>query len=451
MLESPAFFNYLIHDIIFSITITMKNIKTEAAGLFSTKLNKALLVGIKLENESYEEAEYATLELERLVATMGIDTVGIELFSLRKKTAALFLGKGNAEFIRDLADNLEADCIIFDQNLSPAQQRNWEAFTGIRILDRQEVIIDIFAGRAQTKEAQLQVELARLEYLFPRLKGAWTHLSRQKGGMKGTRDAGEKQLELDRRVIEKRIKKIKDDLKKVKSRRSNMRKNRDSSLIPSCSIVGYTNAGKSSLLNNLANTDIFAEDKLFATLDPTSKNVKLGNGTELIMTDTVGFIQKLPHNLVDAFKSTLEEAIYADFILILIDITDPWFEMHITTTEETIIEAGAINVPRIYVFNKIDSTPKQELENIKLHYPDFSFISAKTGLGIDELKMKLESVLSDSYINESFFLDYSLQKELVEITTKGIVKKQEYREDGVFVQADVPKQIQGKYKHLICK
>ncbi|MBN2652952.1 MAG: GTPase HflX [Spirochaetales bacterium] len=429
----------------------MKNKKDEAAGLFSNMINMAFLVGIKLDDESRDDAEYSVLELERLVETMGIETVGTEIFPVRKRNAALFIGKGNSEEIKQLAENYKADCIIFDHDLTPAQQRNWEAYTNICVLDRQEVIIDIFAGRAQTREAKLQVELAKLEYKLPRIKSAWSHLSRQKGGNKGTRDAGEKQIELDKRIVVARIAKLKKELEKVRNSRTNMRKQRVQIPLPTCSIIGYTNAGKSSLLNNLAKADIFAEDKLFATLDPTTKSVKLGNGTELLMTDTVGFIQKLPHNLVDAFKSTLEETLFADFLLILIDISDPWFELHIQTTENVINEIGAGDTRKLYVFNKIDAISCEELAEIKETYPDFSYISAKSGVGIAELKTTLENTLAESYENETFCFNYNQQKELIEIKKEGIIENEEYTEDGIVLKASVPKRIIGKYKDLIKK
>ena len=269
--------------------------KKEAAGMFSPVVETALLVCVRLPGMSSTELDYMKEELSNLIDTMGLKVLEVVTATLKKPTPRYFVGSGKAQEIADYAKELEADCIVFDDDLSPSQQRNWEELSGVCVIDRHEVILDIFANRATTKEATLQVGLARMEYSLPRLTRAWTHLSRQRGGTKGTRGEGETQLEVDRRIVLRKISKFKAELKKVRSNRATLRKQRTSIPIPTASIVGYTNAGKSSLLNALTGADVFIEDKLFATLDPTTRRVKLKGGNEILLTDTVGFIRKLPH------------------------------------------------------------------------------------------------------------------------------------------------------------
>ncbi|RQW03898.1 MAG: GTPase HflX, partial [Calditrichaeota bacterium] len=309
--------------------------------ILSLKCERAFLVGINEQQEELADSNYHLEELHNLVDTMGIEPVSSIMVKLREKNSRYLIGKGKMEEIGEMAEECRADLIIFDCQLSPSQQRNLEQYYNIAVIDRQEVIIDIFADRASTKEAVLQVALARMKYSLPRLTRAWTHLSKQKGGVRGTRGKGETQLESDRRLVMNRITTLKKELEKVKKNRDVQRKKRLERPVPSISIVGYTNAGKSSLLNLLSDADVLTEDKLFATLDPTTRKIKLEGGREIILTDTVGFIRKLPHDLVDAFKSTLEEAVHADIILHVVDVSNHEYEDHIKVTEEVLADLGA--------------------------------------------------------------------------------------------------------------
>jgi GTP-binding protein HflX len=258
-------------------------------------VERAILIGLHDNQTDYHEAEEHLEELEELVKNLDIPVIDRLLVNLKVPMARYLLGSGKAEEIAELADEQQADCLIFDGELSPSQQRNWEKLTKKCVIDRQEVILDIFANRASTREAVLQVELARMQYSLPRLTRAWTHLSRQRGGAKGTRGEGEKQIEADRRMVQQRISQLHRELKEVRKHRQTQRKSRERHQMPHAAIVGYTNAGKSSLLNRLCDSNVLVEDKLFATLDPTTRKVKLSNNQELLLTDTVGFVRKLPH------------------------------------------------------------------------------------------------------------------------------------------------------------
>ena len=317
-------------------------------------VERALLVRVVFSSEELEKAPYLLLELEELVTTLGVGVVDSIAVKVRKPQAKFLVGTGKAEEVIELAKAQECDIIIFDQSISPAQQRNWEKDSDISVIDRQEIILDIFSRRARTREARLQVELARMEYNLPRLQRAWTHLSRQRGGGAIQRGDGESQLELDQRMVRKRISALKLELDKVVVHREVQRKRRMKLPIPTCSIVGYTNAGKSSLLNHLTESEVLVEDKLFATLDPTSRRLEMPSGKLLIVTDTVGFVRNLPHKLINAFKATLEEAILANFLIHVLDVSSPEVEEHYNTTLEVLKELGADEIHRITVFNKID-------------------------------------------------------------------------------------------------
>lgn len=349
-------------------------------------VERALLVGAQDHLTSLTEARDHLAELSDLVDSMGVGVIGSELVTLREPHPKYFIGSGKAEEITEELKRLEADCLVFDFELSPSQQRNWEQLTKLCVIDRQEVILDIFASRASTKEAVLQVELARMQYALPRLTRAWSHLSRQRGGAKGTRGEGEQQIEVDRRIVQKKIATYQKELKEVRKHRETQRKNRGKNLIPQAAIVGYTNAGKSSLLNALTGAGVLVEDKLFATLDPTTRKVTLPNKQDLLLTDTVGFIRKLPHALVEAFKATLEEAVLADFLIHVVDVTSPQIEENWNTTLSVLEELGAHDKPMITVFNKVDldvnPVMRVRLKNI---YPGCVFVSAHTKEGFEEL------------------------------------------------------------------
>lgn len=373
-------------------------IDTAEINVFNQKCERALLVTIQHGQMTEEEALAHLDELDSLVETMGIGVIDKITVKLKQFHARYLVGNGKADEIVQMAKEKEADIIIFDDDLSPSQQRNWEKLAAITVIDRHEVILDIFADRASTREAVLQVGLARMSYSLPRLTRAWTHLSRQRGGAKGTRGEGETQLEVDRRIVEKKITHFKKELKKVKAHRTTQRKKRQKKPVPVASIVGYTNAGKSSLLNILTGSDVFIEDKLFATLDPTTRRISLDTGQELLLTDTVGFIRKLPHDLVDAFKSTLEEATLSDFLIHVLDISSHEVVDHHKATYTVLNELNADKKPIITVFNKVDLLAKNSRVKgkIKKEYPDAIFISAQTGEGLDDLIKAVVKMLSFS-------------------------------------------------------
>src|SRR3984957_14295718 len=304
------------------------------------QVERALLIGVYKDPEQKEEFESLLAELDSLVDTLEIPVIDRLLVKLQERNARLLVGSGKAEEIFERAKQLEIDVIIFDNGLSPGQQRNWEALTGMAVIDREEVILDIFARRAQTKEARLQVDLARMEYSLPRLTRAWGHLSRQGGGL-GGKGEGETQLETDRRLVRAQIDRLKSDLKLVRLRRATQRKQRERLPLPSAAIVGYTNVGKSALLKKLTGAQVLVENKLFATLDTTTRRVILPSGQSLLLTDTVGFVRNLPHRLIEAFKATLEEAVLSDFLIHVLDASHPRVFDFYQTTMHVLGELGA--------------------------------------------------------------------------------------------------------------
>ncbi|MEW5814613.1 MAG: GTPase HflX, partial [Spirochaetota bacterium] len=313
----------------------------------SLKVPNAFLVGVHYNGTEVQLAENLLYELASLTRNIGLQITGSILVRLNVITPRYLLGTGKTQEIISLAKEHNADCIIIDAELTPSQQRNWEKLSGLCAIDRHEVILEIFAAHASTREAVLQVGLARMEYSLPRLKRAWTHLSRQRGGLRGTRGEGEAQLEVDRRIVLRKIDRMKKELAKVHLQRALRRKQREKFDLPTASFVGYTNAGKSSLLNRLSDSKVLVEDKLFATLDPTTRRIELDNGQNLLLTDTVGFIRKLPHDLIDAFKSTLEEVVLSDFLILVLDASSPEITEHYTTTMAVLRELEAADKPII--------------------------------------------------------------------------------------------------------
>jgi GTP-binding protein HflX len=347
---------------------------------------RALLVAPWFSEEPLYETEASLAELYRLVENIGFIPAADITARIRKASPRYLVGAGKAREILNAAQDAGARVIVFDSRLSPSQQRNWEAFSGLCVIDRQEVILEIFAGRATTREAQLQVELARLQYSLPRLTRAWTHLSRQRGGERGTRGGGETQLEIDRRRVMTRIAAAKVELKKLRTQRKTRRGLRESSALPTGCLVGYTNAGKSSVLKLVSGADVFIRDRLFATLDPTTRRVRLPYGGEVLLTDTVGFIRRLPHELIEAFKSTLEEAVLADFLVHVLDASGSCFEDHMRITRKILMELGAADKPVITVFNKIDLCPDPAFVRAAAQgYPNPVILSAARGIGREEL------------------------------------------------------------------
>jgi len=350
---------------------------------------RGFLTGIWDNHIGKTEAQSLARELLGLCATLGIEVAGQELVHVRERQPKFGMGSGKAQELAEKAASANADLLIFNHELSPSQQRNWEALANIPVVDRQELIIKIFADRAATREAELQVKLAELVYSLPRLSHKYIDLSRQRGGRYGTKGAGETLLETDRREVEQKIHKLEKELETVQKQRQVQRKQRERQGMPVCAIVGYTNAGKSSLLNALTGAGVLVEDKLFATLDATTRRFEPEPGKTVLLVDTVGFIRRLPHSLVKAFRSTLEEAALANLLIHVLDASDMDIEHCYQTTNVVLGELGAQNLPVITVLNKIDRMDAVQIENVLSLFPGSIAISAKTGTGLDQLKQQL--------------------------------------------------------------
>ncbi|HEY8995375.1 MAG TPA: GTPase HflX [Lacunisphaera sp.] len=401
-------------------------------------VSKAFLVGVQTPGMQAGEGAELLGELQELVENLRLTITRSTLVTLRDRQQPKFLiGSGKAAELIAQAKEDGADVIVIDEELSPAQQRNWEEESGLAVIDRQEVILEIFADRAQTREAVLQVALARMEYSLPRLTRAWTHLSRQrgKGAMGGE---GETQLEQDRRIVRDRIAHLKEEIATVISQRATQRRKRMRKPVPGVAIVGYTNAGKSSLLNKLTGAQVLAADKLFATLDPTTRQLELPDGRLLLATDTVGFIRRLPHRLVEAFKATLEEVVVADFIIHVLDVANPNVAHHFATTMEVLGELGAADKPIITVFNKVDAADKQTLALIRAQHPESLFISVHTGEGLDRLLARCEELAVDDHESVELLIPHNRYDVVSKLHHAGQVRTQESRDDGVFIAGRFP-------------
>jgi GTPase len=400
--------------------------------------DRAYLIGVQAPEESAAHATQMLDELAALCRTIGLTICGQQIATVREVAPRYYLGSGKAEEIAQAADEREADVIVFDHDLAPSQQRNWESLSNRSVTDRQGIILEIFADRAQTREAQLQVELARMEYSLPRLTSAWSHLSRQRGGRRGTRGEGETQLEVDRRVVQQRIAGLKRDLRGVQSQRDTLRHQRSELPVPMGAIVGYTNAGKSSLLKRLTGSEVLIADKLFATLDPATRRFELPGGQEVVLTDTVGFIQRLPHGLVDAFKSTLEETRVASFLLHVIDGADPAAAIHARITMEVLREIGAADKPMITVINKEDLLTSQSREALGFAFPEALRVSAERGTGISELLEEIRTCVARQYRRILVELPHSRYDLAALIHRTGRILEEKHGDTAVSIRADVP-------------
>jgi len=394
--------------------------------------DRAYIVAVRPLELSREKTARRIEETKLLLETLGYKPCGYSICSITNPRSKFLIGPGKAEEICLIAGESDANLIVIDTDLTPAQERNWEKTAGIPVIDRHRVIIEIFASRAATREASLQIELARLEYALPRLKKAWTHLSRQRGGTRGTRGEGEQQLESDRRIVSNRIGILKKELTAVKRTREVKRKKRERVPVPSGAIVGYTNAGKSSLLNALTAADVFIEDKLFATLDPTTRLAPLPSGARVVLTDTVGFIRDLPHDLFEAFKSTLEETVYADFLILLLDASDPEMEQHYHTTLAVLRELEADDKPIIKVFNKVDR--RKQLSDLKDGIP----ISVKTGYNLQKLKEEIDHFVSKQLTKMKYTIPSDRFDIAAMIHRTGRVMEESYDNGTIRITAKVP-------------
>ena len=401
---------------------------------------RVILVGVSVHDG--DDAEQSLEEREELVKTAGAVTVGKLIQSREAVHPGTYLGRGKLEELKEQTALLQATGIVCDDELSPAQLRNLEQALEIKIMDRTLVILDIFASRATTREGKIQVELAQLRYRAARLVGMRNSLSRLGGGI-GTRGPGEKKLEMDRRLIHKRISVLKAELEDVKRHRELVRKKRERGHMAVAAIVGYTNAGKSTLLNRMTGAGVLAEDKLFATLDPTTRALSLPDGETVLLTDTVGFIRKLPHHLVEAFKSTLEEARYADIILHVVDVSNPAMDIQMETVYETLHSLGVMGKTVITLFNKADRL--SELPVLRDYKADQTlFISAKTGAGLSELSEILTGILRERNLYLERLYPYSEAGKIQLIRKYGQLLTEEYQEEGIAVTAYVPAELFGK-------
>ena len=413
-------------------------------------VERAMLVGFCFDKSDEPETQKLLIELEDLVDTLEIGVVGMELVRIRDKNKRFICGTGKADELVELARARNCDCIVIDNELSPMQQRNWESLADLTIIDREEVILDIFAKRARTKEARLQVDLARMQYALPRMARMWGHLDREGGGGSGggggaARGMGEQQIEIDRRLARKRISSLKSQLEDVRKQRATQRKERQKADTATAAIVGYTNAGKSTLLNKISGADVMEADMLFATLDPTTRRIELEDGQILLLSDTVGFVRNLPHRLVESFKATLEEAILADFLIHVLDATSNEVFEHYETTRKVLGELGADDKRSLVVLNKIDRLENEGLlTDLRARFPDALEASAVTGDGLVEVVAKFAEFLSDRVVRLNFRIPQARGDVSGLIHREGKVISTDYEGNDVLLTAVVPKDLAGR-------
>lgn len=426
-------------------------------------VERAMLVSIYFDPSEAGEKQAMLDELEDLVSNLGIGIAGKHLIKSRDMHAKFLCGTGKAQEVKELAEACKADCVVFDNMLAPSQQREWERLVDECVIDREEVILDIFAKRARTREATLQVELARMQYSLPRMARMWNHLDRQGGGSGGgkggggaARGEGEKQIEVDRRLARARIEAIQKELDLVTRQRATQRKERERQSVATAAIVGYTNAGKSSLLSLVSGSEVMAKDMLFATLDTTTRKIELPNGQPLLLTDTVGFIRNLPHRLVEAFKSTLEEAVLADFLVQVVDASDPEAVRHYETTLEVLGELGAGDKPMIVVLNKLDLVPEEERKALTDRLtPHFNGtvvpMSVREELGMEDLVRACVDMLESRVKRAVFRIPYTRSDLAAAMHSEGMVISTEYEEEGSLIEAVLPVAFYNKFSQFLAK
>jgi GTP-binding protein HflX len=424
-------------------------------------VERALLVRLSFSKREEDEDVSLLEELEELVRTLGIGVADMMLAHSRSMHRKYLCGTGKAAEVVEFARAHECDCIVFDNELAPSQQREWEELAGICVIDREEVILDIFAQRAQTKEATLQVDLARMQYALPRMARMWGHLDREGGGGTGgggsaARGMGEQQIEVDRRLARKRIDRTKRELEAVRTQRATRRKDRERLDMAHGAIVGYTNAGKSTLLNRLSGSDIMAKDMLFATLDTTTRSIELPDGQTLLLTDTVGFVRNLPHRLVEAFKATLEEAVLADFLIHVLDANALEAEKFFDTTMKVLGELGAEGKPMITVLNKCDLVKAPRVitdltERLKEKSPNIVVASAYEDIGMDELLTACTEILKERVQKNTYRIPQSEGQYMSLLHSEAKVTDTEYEGNDIIITAIVPVIIAGRLEKFLVK
>ncbi len=413
-------------------------------------VEKALLIGVYFDRREQQEAASLLEELRELVDTLGIPVAEEILVHVKDSNRKYLTGSGKAKELTTHARETGCDVIIFDNSLAPMQQRAWEEEGGITVMDREEVILDIFAMRARTAEARLQVDLARQQYALPRLARMWGHLDRQGGGggsgsAGAARGEGESQLEVDRRLARKRIDTLKRQIEEVKQQRLTQRKERQRVPVPQAAIVGYTNSGKSTLLNSLTGAGVLAEDKLFATLDPTTRKVQLPDGQQLLLTDTVGFIRNLPHRLIESFKATLEEAVIADFLIHVLDASQERVFQFYQTTMDVLKELEAEQKKMLIVLNKIDLIPPERRAQVAAHFDKPVLVSLHTGEGVDELGDRLSEMMLDRTVRLKLRLPQSEFGLMSVIHQQGKLLHQDYEENDVLIDTVLPRRFEPQF------
>jgi len=416
----------------------------------STKTHeRALLIGLEKQGVSKWDLQDSLEELAELATSAGAEVVDTVTQKLDRPTAPYYIGKGKAESLKPALQDRQVTSVIFDDELSPAQGRNLENLLARKVLDRTQLILDIFAQRARSREGRLQIELAQLQYLLPRLTRMWHHLSRQTGGI-GTRGPGETQLEVDRRRVQERIARVERELESVRKTRAVQRQGRKRHQWPVAAVVGYTNAGKSTLLNLLTGADVVAENKLFATLDPTTRSFVLSNKQRVLLTDTVGFLRKLPHTLIESFKATLEEVSEADLLIHIVDLSHPRVDDQMEAVDNVIKELDAFGKQTLIVFNKIDNLVNREVADTYVkRFPGSVAISARTGENVIKLVQALQEALSAWRMRSRFKIPASESALIAEIHRAGHVLELHYEGDSALIVAHVPPELAQKLERFL--